>query len=197
MKQTSFLPKQRREHGGILAVGKRRSRRPLNIKNPLHLTLRSDLAKGRRSLMSHRLIVEKVLLKASKRFRVRIYEKAICGNHLHLLVKGQAREDLQNFFRVLAGHIAQEILRKYPLQPFERVERGGAPQKVSRGTLHPKNQRKFWSLLLYTRIVTWGREYQGVKKYIIQNVNEVLGLIKYKERKSRFGSSKGTAIDTG
>lgn len=197
MKQTSFLPKQRREHGGILAIGKRRSRRPLNLKQPIHLTLRSDLAKGRRSLMSHRLTVEKVLLKASKRFHIRIYEKAICGNHLHLLVKGQTREDLQNFFRVIAGHIAQEILREFPLQPFEKTKRGGASGQITKKPKHPKNQRKFWSLLLYTRIVTWGREYKAVKKYIIQNVNEALGLIKYKKRKSRFVGSKRVAIDTG
>lgn len=147
--------------------------------------------------MSHKQIVEKILRKASRRFRIRIYEKAICGNHLHLLVKGQSREDLQNFFRVLAGHIAQEILRKYPLQAFEKVPRGSALKKSLRRPRHPKNQQKFWSLLLYTRIVTWGRDYQGVKKYIVQNVHEALGLIEYKKRKSRFAGATRIVVDTG
>lgn len=152
----------------------------MEINKPLHVVLRSDLAKGRRSLMKNSPLVERILKKASRRFRIRIYEKAICGNHIHLAVKGRTRIDLQNFFRVAAGHIAQEILQLYPLQKHER---GGAPG-LQKG--HPKNRRKFWSLLLYSRIVSWGRDFIAVKNYVIQNVKESLGLIPYQERKSRF-----------
>jgi REP element-mobilizing transposase RayT len=122
--------------------------------------------------------------KAARRFRVRIYEKAICGNHLHFLVKAQTRSELQNFFRVLAGHIAQEILRNYPLLKHELRVAGGALGCK-------KNQRKFWSLLLYSRLLTWGREYQAVKRYIVQNTLEALGLIPYQKRKSRFAVKSG------
>jgi len=191
MKQLSFIPKVKREHGGTLALSKRRSRRPLDIKKSVHLVLRSDLAKGSRSLMRNQDVVLRVLQKFSRRFQIRIYEKAICGNHIHLLVKAKSRRDLQNFFRVLAGQIAQEILRRFPLQKHESKAFTGAPGGTpgtlalqgKRCEMHWKNQRTFWSLLLYSRIVRWGRDYQAVKAYVIQNTKEALGLIAYKERK--------------
>lgn len=124
-------------------------------------------------------MIEKIIEKAAQNFYVKIYEKAICGNHIHLVVKGYTLVRLQNFFRVVAGHIAQEILRLHPLQKHER---GGAPES-KKG--HPKNRRKFWSVLLYSRIVKWGRDFATVKNYVIQNVKESLGLIPYKTRKSR------------
>jgi REP element-mobilizing transposase RayT len=182
MKQLSFFAKTRGEHGGTLALSKRRSRRPINIKNPVHLILRSDLAKGSRSLLKNKALVLRILQKFSRRFRIRVYEKAVCGNHIHLVVKADTHRDLQNFFRVFAGQVAQEILRDFPLQKHEEKafvgpRRGGTP-------MHLKNQRTFWSLLLYSRIVGWGRDFQGVIAYVIQNTKEALGLVAYKKRKT-------------
>lgn len=141
--------------------------------------------------MRNKALIERILSKASRRFHVRIYEKAICGNHIHLSVKGRNRIELQNFFRVIAGHIAQEILQLYPLPKPQRGGASGTPgssgsQQSQHQKGHPKNRRKFWSLLLYSRIVSWGRDFITVKNYIIQNVKESLGLIPYKTRKSRF-----------
>lgn len=179
------IPKINREHGGTLALSRRRSLRPLDSKKPVHLVLRSDLAKGSRSLMRNQQIVLRVLQKFSYRFQIRIYEKAICGNHIHLVVKAKSRRNLQNFFRVFAGQIAQEILHKFPLQKHEAKAFVGVPGGTPK--MHPKNQRTFWSLVLYSRIVSWGRDFNGVKNYVIQNVKEALGLIPYKERKPRHG----------
>lgn len=179
MKQLSFFAKARGEHGGSLALSKRRSRRPINIKNPVHLVLRSDLANGSRSLLRNQVLILRILQKFSWRFRIRVYEKAICGNHIHLVVRAHSRRDLQNFFRVFAGQVAQEILLKFPLQKREEKAfvglRGGTP-------MHLKNQRTFWSLLLYSRIVGWGRDLRGVIAYVIQNTKEALGLVAYKKR---------------
>jgi REP element-mobilizing transposase RayT len=80
-----------------------------------------------------------VVKKAQKRFNIHLYEMAIVSNHIHVLVKGNSRHDLQNFFRVVAGHIAQEILHKLPISEDERRdqlakqaarkrERGGTPE---------------------------------------------------------------------
>lgn len=135
--------------------------------------------------MKHKILIRKIAFKASKRFRVQIYEKAICGNHLHFLVRGKSKTCVQNFFRVLAGHIAQEILRQFPLCDKER---GGAPKKGCK-----KNQRKFWSVLLYSRIVSWGKDFSNVTNYVIQNTLEALGLIPYQMRKTRSGSKENTS----
>lgn len=178
MRKDFYIPRPNIEHGGALTLKKRKSRRPLDVRRPVHIVLRSDLGKGKRSLLKNKKIVEKVFHKFSKRFRIRIYQKAICGNHIHCLVKAKTRSELQNFFRVLAGQIAQEILRLFPLQRFEK--------KAHRGGTHPKNQKSFWSLLLYSRLVSWGRDFRAVARYVIQNNLEALGLIPYQERKSRF-----------
>jgi hypothetical protein len=88
---------------------------------------------------------------------------------------------MQNFFRVVAGQIAQEILRLYPLQKTESRAYTG-PEG---GTAHPKNQRTFWSVVIYSRIVSWGREFKVVMGYILQNTKEALGLVAYKERRKQ------------
>ena len=174
----------------------RRSRRPLSSKHPLHLTLRSDFAHGPRSLVKHRALINYIGRKFSRRFGVRIYRQAICGNHLHLLVRGTSRVGLQNFFRVFAGHIAQQILRTAPVTHAERCKtRGGAPTNHKASTKKPishpeqttrpgckKNQRQFWALLTYTRLLTWGREFNSVAQYILQNTLETLKLIAYQPR---------------
>jgi REP element-mobilizing transposase RayT len=175
MRQTSFFPPGRREHGGSLSLGKRRARRSLSTKQALHVTLRSELARGERSLLRHKSTILHTLRKASRLFNVRVYRAAICGNHLHALVRGRQRVDLQNFFRVFAGHSAQAILQQHPLPP------GLRPAPTRQGCA--KNQRRFWAYLIYSRIITWGREFRSVARYILQNQLEALNLIAYRARR--------------
>ena len=130
MKQQTFFSKSRKEHGGALSAGSRRSKRPMALKQPIHLTLRSDFAYGTRSLLKHQNQIQHIGKKFSRRFGVRIYRQAICGNHLHLLIRGTNRKGLQNFFRVFAGHIAQKIIRSNPIAERERHRtRGGASRR--------------------------------------------------------------------
>jgi len=68
--------------------------------------------------------------KYSVRFQVKIYEYAIQGNHIHLLIKARSREGMQNFFRVIAGHSAQQILREFPLNQNAGGASGHGGQKV-------------------------------------------------------------------
>ena len=187
-KKRSSSLKPKREHGGSLSVGKRRSYRAFNPKLSLHVTLKSDFAVGPRSLFRHKKLILSILRKNQLRFNVKAYTYALAGNHLHLLIKGQTREDIQNFFRVFAGHAAQRILIECPLV----LKPGGAPQicntdrlkccgdKVKEGC--KKNQRKFWKFLIYSRVVTWGREFKRVCGYIEKNVLETLHLIAYEPR---------------
>jgi REP element-mobilizing transposase RayT len=185
MKQQSLQPKKPRktEHGGSLLVGRRRKARPLSTKEPIHLVLRSDFASGRRALTGHRPLIEKVLRKAQLRFRIKVYEKAIVSNHIHLLVKGDSKQELQNFFRVVAGHIAQEILRNFPIQKHEKPKPGGAPSAPSQTAYKTREkENKFWETRIYSRLVTWGRDFFGTKKYVVRNTLEALGIIAYQPR---------------
>jgi len=169
--------KPKKDHGGSLAIKKRRSKRPLNIKQSHHITMKSHHAIGPRSLFRHKKMILHLIKKNSAQFRIKVYEYAIQGNHVHLLVKAQSREGLQNFFRVIAGHTAQQILKQYPLPCA-----GGATQK-RKGC--KKNQRRFWSYLLYSRIVSWGREFKRVMSYIQKNTLELLQIIAYEPRSLR------------
>ncbi len=182
-KQLAFLPRSKKEHGGSLSVGKRRVLRPMSSKYSLHITLKSHHAIGGRCLFKHKKMILRMMRKSSRLFQVKVYSYAVCGNHLHLLIKGPDRFRLQNFFRVFAGHTAQNILKLCPLREIA----GGAPQsqkKIASGRKMgcAKNQRKFWSFLTYSRVVTWGREFKTVCQYIERNVLETLNIIAYKRR---------------
>lgn len=179
MRKIPSLKKRRSEHGGSFSVKSRRSRRPLNTDNPVHLVLRSEIAFGERSLKRNRRIVLRTLFKFSKRFKVKVYEKAVCSNHIHCVVKAPNRRAMQNFFRVFAGQVAQEILQAHPLNEKESAERGVTQ---SMDSAHPKNRRSFWALLAYTRIVRWGFDFRTVLKYVVRNTLETERIIPYKPR---------------
>ncbi len=175
--QLDLKDNPKKEHGGQIASGQRKTRRPLNTKGPIHLVLKSDFAQGPRSLLKHTKLIERILKKAAQKFRIRIYEKAIVTNHIHLLIRGKRREDLQNFFRVTAGHIAQEILRAFPI-----------PTQITK-------ENKFWRARIYSRLLTWGREFKIVKAYLLQNMKEALGLIPYQPRRRKPNTSFGPRHD--
>jgi hypothetical protein len=151
---------KRRSHGGSESRGKRKTRRPLTTKHSLHVVLKSQRAKGRRALIWHARYINTRIQTAARRFGVRVYGKAIHFNHIHLQVRGTAIIGLQNFFRVVAGHVAQEILREVPLNENE-------VKSIA------STQRRFWEDLLFSRLVSWGREYKRVQDYIAKNIREV------------------------
>lgn len=97
----------RKEHGGDLSIRRRKSKRHLTIKNPFHVTLRSEYATGKRSLLRHKNMIYKVLHKASRRFGVKIYQQAICGNHIHLLVRATTICDSKLFSRCCRTYRAE------------------------------------------------------------------------------------------
>ncbi|MEO5666752.1 MAG: hypothetical protein ABIR96_01700, partial [Bdellovibrionota bacterium] len=81
---------------------------------------------------------------------------ANAGNHLHLLVRFTQRRGLQNFLRGSCGLIARKMLG---------AERGRAHE-------HP-----FWSQRPFTRIVSWGKDFNSVLAYVKLNTLEALGFL--------------------
>ncbi len=161
-KQLSFLPKlncnntQKTEHGGSLQKGKRKTARPFHHRLAMHVVLKSSRARGKLSLLHplHKNRIEQTVSLLSKHYRVRIYRFANVGNHLHLLLQAPDKKSFQNFLRALSGTIARLIT--------------GAKKGLP---------RKFWDHLAYSRLVTWGREYTTVLRYLIRNLIEAeLGL---------------------
>jgi len=166
MKQASFLPKidkkLPRAHGGGIHHGKRKGARPFSPRLPLHVVFRALKAKGEYSLLrpAHKHFIEIVLARYSKRFHIKIYQMQNVGNHLHLILqtktksKDLARLELANFLRRLSGVIAMHITHAKKGQAFG----------------------KFWDELVYTRIVTFGREFNILQDYLIKNLFEAHAL---------------------
>jgi REP element-mobilizing transposase RayT len=108
-------------------------------------------------------IIRKLVFGLGEKFNVKVYSFANSGNHLHLLLKSKAKIDFQNYLRSLTGLVARHVTH---------AQRG-------------KSFGKFWDRLAYSRLVSWGIEFNAVVKYIARNVLEGSKIIKY-DRSARF-----------
>jgi REP element-mobilizing transposase RayT len=156
LKEPAFKNWNRREHGGSLGVGKRKTFRPVDTRRPMHLVLRSSRAKGEYSMLRSRF--EKRIRSAVYRYArengVKVRQYANSGNHLHLLVQARTREGFQRFLKAAAGVIARIVT--------------GAKKGSAFG--------RFWDALAYSRVVEWGRAYFTANYYVIQNEMEAAGV---------------------
>jgi len=149
-KERSFQSLNRLEHGGDLAPNKRKQIRPLDPKRPLHLVLRSEIARGEFSMLSQvrcQHWIKALTYRLAQRYRIKLHRYSNNGNHLQLLLSFKTRVEFQNFLRVLAGHIAQRILK--------------AKKGVKAGT-------RFWSKLADSRVLAPGRKaFQAVYQHVM------------------------------
>jgi hypothetical protein len=109
-----------REFGGVLLNGRRKSLRPLSLKEPMHLVLRANIKKSG-SLLKHRGAIIRTIDKFNKRFKVKDYQKAIVANHLHLLIQFSSREEYKAWVRSVTGQLAQKLSINWSLRPFTRI----------------------------------------------------------------------------
>jgi REP element-mobilizing transposase RayT len=139
----------RTEHGGDIRRGRRKLERPVSVRQPMHVTLHSDRARGDWSMLRHQRSVREALRVCAGRSGVKIYDFANVGTHLHLLVRARQRPAFQSFLRSFAGLVARAVTG---------ARRG-----------RPVTGGRFWSALAWSRVVTWGREYWNVRRYIFHN----------------------------
>ncbi len=127
-------------HGGELIAGKRKMARPFSRRRPCHFVLRSSRARGAWSLRrpAHQAAIENLLSRLSVAHGVRIYERAIVGNHIHLLLRARDRLGLASFLRAFAGLAACAVT--------------GARRGAPRG--------KFWDYTCFSRLLSWGRVFR-------------------------------------
>jgi REP element-mobilizing transposase RayT len=159
----SFVGKQETQHGGEYRKGKRKDARPIDPKRPIHLTLRSSQANGKRSMLHPENVkrTESLVRKIAKKRQLRVYRYVNVGNHLHLILKTPTRFHFQTFLRELAGSLAMMIT-------------GAGKGRALAG--------RFWDQLAWTRIVNWGKDFQGLCRYFIKNIFESQGLYSKAQR---------------
>ncbi|MGZ3686957.1 MAG: transposase [Bdellovibrionota bacterium] len=151
-RQLSLLPTPRREHGGSTRAGKRKEHRPIDTKRSIHVVMRATQARGQWSMLKKKPQVEALLKQTAKDTGIRIYGFVNVGNHLHLLARTKKRADFQRFLRIFAGRVAMLVTG---------AKKGNALKA------------RFWDKLAYTRLVSWGREFVGLKQYLMTNLAEV------------------------
>ena len=149
--------KSRVEYGGGKECGKRREVRPFDHRVPMHITMRSKRATGSWTLdlFRHKGPVERLVRKRAKQYRIRIHGYANAGNHLHLVIQAQAKDDLTKFLRVICGLI---------------------PRLVTGARKGKKLGGKFWDNLVYSKIVASHRYFQRVCRYVEINAMEAAGV---------------------
>ncbi|MBI2604712.1 MAG: transposase [Deltaproteobacteria bacterium] len=163
-----------KQFGGSLVKGNPREPRPISIRRPIHIVMRSSHAKGERSFLaaSRARKIERLVHRLGDHAGVRVYRYANSGNHLHLLVVTRSRKAFRAYLRAISGIIARMTLG---------VERGKALGL------------KFWDARPFTRIVEWGREFRAVCRYVAQNTLEALGFIPFQPRKHKTKLVAATA----
>ena len=131
--------------------------------------LRSSKARGELSMLRPRHCnhIRSLLEKLQKRRNVRVYRYANVGNHLHLLIRARRREDWQAFIREFSGGVAMIVSGAKKGAALKRNHAAGTPESAKRG---------FWDDLVYTRLVTWGRDFKGVAEYVCKNLWEGMGV---------------------
>lgn len=111
--------------------------------------------------------IERFVQKTAKRWGVRLYRYANVGNHLHLLVQVPTREAWKRFSKELSGGVAQIVTGAQKGAALTRNKANDNPESAKRG---------FWDHLIYTRIVRFGRDFNGMCRYIIKNLFEAAGV---------------------
>ena len=141
MKQLNLIPIENYEHGGNLHRGRRKAKRPLNPKLPLHLVLKSSNAKGRFVFSPGNKRLSDLIQNFAGKFEIRIYDKAINFSHIHLCIKIKDRNSYLRFIRAVTAAITKLL----------------------------KAPKGFFDLLPYTKAVTWGRQLKVLYSYIAKN----------------------------
>ncbi len=143
-----FLSPQKKDFGGSLLQGKRKSKRPLSFKKPMHIVLKSTKARGIYSFINHRSKIEDAISSISKEKEIKIYGKAINFNHIHLVVHLSTEENYKHWIRLLPARITESI-------GFQ-------------GNLFDHRP--------YSKVIEWGRQFQNVMDYQQFNQMEVVGI---------------------
>ena len=137
----------RTTHGGDVRAGRRKLERPVSTRRPMHVVLTSHRARGPWSLRKHDRVVRDVLRRMARRFDVRVYDVANVGSHLHLVVRARRRDGFQGFLRSLTGIVARRVT----------------------GAARGRPAGRFFDGLAWSRVVSWGRDFWGLRHYVFRN----------------------------
>lgn len=167
----SFGPDVEPQHGGPTRTGQRKTSRPLEPSLPLYLALRSSRARGKWSLVrpATESRIRELLRELAQRHGVKVFEYSNGGDQIHLLLRAKSRAGFQAFLRAFAGLTARLVT----------------------GAKKGKPSGKFWDALTYSRVLTWGKEFDALRELLAKGDLEALeGQIGPKKRSRTSGSAR-------
>lgn len=162
-KQLSLIPDQTQSRlksfGGDLNQGKRKTARPISVKRPMHLVIKSTRAVGRLSFSNHQRPLDQTLRRTSRKWGVVLRKTAWLGNHVHLILQFGSRAQYQGWIREVTATIVY-VLKSRIQKHLELI-----------------NQlTRFFDHRPFTRIIEWGRDFQNALNYLTLNQMESFGL---------------------
>ena len=143
---SSHYFKSQPSFGGELNLNKRKSRRPLDPKKPLHIVLRTDSNKP--VFLHQDPLINSIMEKWAARFAIKIYESSVNANHLHLVIGFRHRALYHYFVSALSGQIALLLKIKWVHRPFTRIIDWGRDFKNA-CSYAIKNQKEAWGIISY------------------------------------------------
>ena len=160
--------------GEYLKNSNPKTARPVSTKDPMHIVLRSGIAKGKLSFLSQGRSskIMGVIYRIADKFDIKVYDIGVNHNHVHLLIKLRYRDTYNKFVKSITGIISRIVLG---------AEKGKA--KIDRNS---DDFKKFWLHRPFSRILNWGRDFNKLISYIRQNILESLGIVEYKPRKNIY-----------
>ncbi len=118
------------EFGGSLLTNQRKRTRPLSNKNPLKIVLKADSTRSPK-LTHFRGPINDLFAKFSEKFNIRLYELAICGDHIHFVALFKSKLSYIKFIRALTGALAQRFSIKFKYRPWSRILAWGRGLKTA------------------------------------------------------------------
>lgn len=167
-KQLSFLKPQLKQFGGTLLKGNPKTARPLSTRHAIHLVLKSKLAQGARSFLNRKNSqeIETIIRRQAELWHIRLYHTVNVGNHLHLVLR------IKPGHAVGASASTQRRATKRPhsnFVPFIRAVTGLIARHVLGAEKGSPKDIQFWQARPFTRIISWGRDWDHIKNYMGKN----------------------------
>ncbi len=148
-----FSEKSQLSHGGSLALGKRKTARPLSFKRTIHLVLKTSCHS---QLLHHRSSVEAIVNRFSKKFGIKLYQLAVHTDHVHIHVKLSNRILYCRWIRAITSQLACRIKGlKWSLCPWTRVVSWGRDFKRLIEYIRFNNVEAEFIEMAHTRCITW------------------------------------------
>lgn len=132
MKQTTFFEMCNLSKAFSPQNGKRKIKRPLSTKRPIHLILRSskhDLRKNERQLTQR-------WNQLSSKFGIKTYRLVVASNHVHAIVRLHSQRLYNQFIQALTGTLSTRLHIKWLTRPTTRIAQWGKDFKRLKQYLH-------------------------------------------------------------